>query len=346
MTAARWYGPGDIRLEQMNTPRPVQGQALVQVDAVGICGTDLEEFVYGPVSISAPDGSSPSGLVLGHEVIGTIVDCPGGEWTPGTRVVPDVVLGCGRCWWCRRHQEGLCPDLTVRGMHIDGGLAQYMLADAGTCVPLPANVPDDVAVFAEPLSVATRALDKAGPLAGTHVCVTGAGSVGLLVAQVALHRGATSVIASDVVDSKLALARLWGVVAVNPEDLAHAVQAATNGRGADVVVECTGRLDVAAETVSLVRRGGTIVLVGFQPGHVAFPLLDLVLKEVRILGSAAHLWDVDVTAAVALLRTGAIQTAPLLTDLVPLHEAIERGFTRALSDPQCIKIAIRPNGAP
>jgi 2-desacetyl-2-hydroxyethyl bacteriochlorophyllide A dehydrogenase len=345
MNAARWYGPGDIRVEEMDTPRPAPGQTLIRVDSTGICGTDLEEFAIGPVSIAAPGGGSPSGLVLGHEVIGTVVECPGGEWTDGTRVVPDVVVGCGGCWWCKRHQEGLCPDMTVRGMHLHGGLAQYMLADAGTCVPLPDSVPDAAAVFAEPLAVATRALDKAGALAGAHVCVTGAGSIGLLVTQVALLRGAVDVIASDVVDRKVALARRCGATAVGPVDLHDAVYAATGGRGADVVVECSGRPDVAAQSINLVRRGGTVVLVGFQPGHVGFPLLDLVLKELRILGSAAHLWDVDVAAAVALLRSGAIQTAPLLTDVVALGDAVERGFRRALADPECIKIVIHPNGA-
>lgn len=148
---------------------------------------------------------------------------------------------------------------------------------------------------------------------------------------------------SDVVAGKLSVAQECGAVAVLAADLWQAVRETTSGRGADVVVECSGRLEVVADTVRLAPRGGTVVLVGFQAGDVALPLLDIVLGELRILGSAAHLWDVDMAAAVALLRTGAIRTDPLLTDIVPLEHAVERGFRRALNDPACIKIAIRPH---
>jgi (R,R)-butanediol dehydrogenase/meso-butanediol dehydrogenase/diacetyl reductase len=94
MAAARWYGVRDVRVDEVRTPVPLVGEVLVRVDRVGLCGSDLEEYRGGPVGI--PQDAVP--LILGHEVVGTVVACPGGELTIGTRVVPDVVVGCGRCW--------------------------------------------------------------------------------------------------------------------------------------------------------------------------------------------------------------------------------------------------------
>ena len=162
MQAARWYGPRDVRVEEIPVPRPDAGEVLVAVERTGLCGSDLEEYREGPTAI--PADAVP--LVLGHEVVGTVVESPSGNPSVGTRVVPDVVVGCGHCWWCARHQEGLCPQLLVRGQQQSGGLADFMIACAATCTPVPAGMDLDVAAFAEPTAVAVRALRKAGDLAG------------------------------------------------------------------------------------------------------------------------------------------------------------------------------------
>jgi 2-desacetyl-2-hydroxyethyl bacteriochlorophyllide A dehydrogenase len=333
MRAARWHGRHDIRLDTVPVPRPGPGEVLVRVERVGLCGSDLEEFQNGPVGIPAGP------LILGHEIAGVVVESADPRLPAGTAVVPDVVVGCGRCWWCARHEEGLCPRLSVRGQQQDGGLAEFMLADAATCIPVPAGLDLDVAAFAEPTAVAVRALRKAGDLAGTVVCVYGAGTVGQLVAQVALASGCAAVVAVDPVADRRRLAS--GAIACAPEDAADEVATASSGRGADVVVECAGVPGAPAAALQLCRRGGTVVLVGFRPGEIALPWLDVVLGERTVVGSAAHLWDVDVAGAVALLHRGVIDPRPLHTATLPL-DAAPAAFDRLARDRSVLKLLIAP----
>jgi (R,R)-butanediol dehydrogenase/meso-butanediol dehydrogenase/diacetyl reductase len=337
MSAVRWYGPRDLRVETVATPQPSAGEALIRVERVGLCGSDLEEYREGPVSI--PVDAIP--LTLGHEVVGTVVACPGDEIVVGTRVVPDVVVGCGHCWWCDRHQEGLCPDLLVRGQQQDGGLAEYMLADSRTTVVVPAAVDLDVAAFAEPCAVAVRALRKAGDLTGAVVCVYGAGTVGLLVAQAALSSSAAAVVAVDPVESRRRLASDFGAIACSPGEAATVIRDLTDGRGADVVLECAGVPQAPGDAVELSRRGATIVLVGFRADRLVVPWLDVVLSERHLIGSAAHLWDEDVTAAVAMLARGTFNPRPLHTTTVPLAETPD-AFRQLDQDPTILKILIHP----
>jgi threonine dehydrogenase-like Zn-dependent dehydrogenase len=307
------------------------------VDRVGLCGSDLEEYRSGPVSI--PRDAVP--LILGHEVVGTVVACPGNELPIGTRVVPDVVVGCGHCWWCARHEEGLCPDLLVRGQQQDGGLAEYMLAATATAVVVPAELDLDVAAFAEPCSVAVRALRKAGDLAGGVVCVYGAGTIGLLITQAALSSSAARVVAVDPLDSRRRLAAGFGAIAVRPDEAADAIAAITGGRGADVVLECAGVPVAPSAAVGLSRRGGTVIVVGFRSGSLELPWLDLVLGERHVVGTAAHLWDVDVVAAVELLHRGVFDPRPLLSTTFPLQAAAE-AFEQLDHDSSLLKVLIDP----
>lgn len=335
MLAARWHGRRDIRLDTVPVPRRGPGEVLVRVERVGLCGSDVEEFQNGPVGIPAAP------LTLGHEIVGVVAESADSRLPPGTAVVPDVVVGCGQCWWCARHEEGLCPRLSVRGQQQDGGLAEFMLADAATCIPVPAGLDLEVAAFAEPTAVAVRALRKVGDLAGTVVCVYGAGTVGQLVIQVALVSGCSAVVAVDPVADRRRLAANVGATACLPENAADAVAGASSSRGADVVVECAGVPGAPAAALSLCRRGGTVVLVGFRPGEIALPWLDVVLGERTILGSAAHLWDIDVAGAVALLHRGLVDPRPLHTATLPLDE-VPAAFDRLAGDRSVLKLLIAP----
>jgi (R,R)-butanediol dehydrogenase/meso-butanediol dehydrogenase/diacetyl reductase len=337
MTAVRWYGPRDLRVEKVPIPRPSPGEVLVRVDRVGLCGSDLEEYRDGPVSI--PAAAIP--LIPGHEVVGTVVACPGGELALGARIVPDVVVGCGHCWWCIRHEEGLCPDLLVRGQQQDGGLAEYMLALARTSVVVPPEMDLDIAAFAEPASVAVRALRKAGDLAGTVVCVYGAGTVGLLVAQVALAASTAAVVAVDPVEARRRIATGFGAIACSPTEATDLIRDLTAGRGADVVLECSGVPAAPASAVEISRRGACIILVGFRSGSLTLPWLDLVLGERHLIGTAAHLWDVDVAAAVALLARGVLNPGPLHAMTLPLAET-PAAFDELDRNPAVLKLLIAP----
>ncbi|MEU7836093.1 alcohol dehydrogenase catalytic domain-containing protein [Nonomuraea sp. NPDC049129] len=333
MAALRWYGRGDVRLVETEMPAPGPGQVLIAVTLCGLCGSDIEEYRFGPVVVPVephPLTGRTAPLTLGHEVVGVVAEAgPGVSLAPGTAVVPDVVLGCGHCWWCTRGEYPLCERGAALGLQDDGGLAEYLVAPAARCVPLPDGLPPAVAVFAEPAAVAVRALDKAGDVSGAVVAVVGAGAVGLLVAEVARCRGAATVVAVDPDAGRRALARSFGLVGVAPEAALEAVRELTDGRGADAVVESAGPAAAVESALSLCRRGGSVVLLGVSPDPAAFPTLDVVLGEKRVVGSASHRWDTDLRAAVALLHGGQIRVDRLPTQTVPLSQAVARG----LADP-------------
>ncbi|MGL5860274.1 MAG: zinc-dependent alcohol dehydrogenase [Phycicoccus sp.] len=340
---------GDLRVEDLPLPTPDPHEALLRVIACGICGTDAEEYVHGPLSVpGGREGSSAARAhVIGHEVVG-IVERPAADGSSpprGTVVIGDVVIGCNDCWWCDRHQPGQCPALRVRGQHIDGGMADYMPVDGRTCVVVPEGVPVDAAVLAEPLAVAVRAVRKAGPLLGASVAVIGGGTVGQLVAQVAWASGARTVLLSDPLHHRRLLAReLSATIAVAPDELPGTV-AGLPPPGIDVVVECTAKAGLLGEAVELVRPGGLVVAVGLRPGDEPIPLGDLVLNEKRIAGTAAHVWDDDVATGVALIASGAVDVLPLITRTVPL-EAVPESIASLVRTPdENVKVVARIGAA-
>lgn len=327
---------------------PGRDEVLVRIERAGICGTDLEEYLDGPVTIPVgwrhPTSGRQAPLTLGHELVGTVVDVGPGVTEPIMgRVVPNVVVGCGECWWCARHQEGICPKVSVRGLNADGGLAEYIVSDAQSSVALPSHVDVDVAAFAAPVAIAVRAMAKVPSLAGSTVAVVGAGVIGLLVAQLAMIGGAVTVLAVDPIRSRRDLASFWGAVACTPDLAVEQIAELTDGRGADIVIECAGAPGTLSSAIDLSRPGGTIVLVGFHAGAEPIPLLSVVLEERQLLGSAGHLWDVDITSAVALLARDALDVRPLISAVIPLTDTVDKGFERLRTDRDTLKILVDPS---
>lgn len=337
MKVARWYAPRDVRIEWAPAPTLLADhEAIVEVAWTGLCGSDLEEWREGPVVARA-------GVVLGHEIVGHVVRPArdGSGPVVGTAVVVDVVTGCGACRWCDGHNEGLCPQLVVTGQHIDGGLAQYVVGRADRLIEIPSHVDLRHAALAEPLAVAVRALRAAGGVAGRDVVVVGGGTVGLLVVQAALAQGAAGVACVEPSASKRAMIEKWGARAVWADSSIRRAELIREvmSDGPDVVVESAGVPESAAECVSLVRRGGTAVLLGVQHAPAPISTIDIVLGERTVVGSAAHMWDEDVIPAVSLLAAGAVDVEPLISATFELEETLrafellasgESGITKIL----------------
>lgn len=348
MSAVRWHGRGDVRLDRVSRPLPAAGEVLIQVEMCGLCGTDSGEVSDGPLEIPSSAPHPLTGrrapIILGHEVVGHVVEI--GPDTAGiavgSRVIPDVVIGCGHCWWCRRHEEGLCETHAVRGLHTDGGLAEFMTAKADTLVPIQAHLSAETAVLAEPLSVAVRALRKAGDLTGAVVSVYGVGAIGQLISRLALRAGA-AVIAVDVAADHVALAAHAGATGTTPEAAQDTTRTISRGRGADVAFECSGVPGGVAASVALTRRGGRTVLVGVSAGAVQLEHADLVIGEKQMVGSASHLWDEDMTTAVRLLQAGAVTEHDLPVRVIGLDDA-PAALLRP--DTTTFKTVVRPGPAP
>ncbi len=332
--AVRWHARGDVRVEEVPAPAPPgPGEVQLQVRWCGICGTDLEEWLSGPVFIPAAVPHPLTGvrapLILGHEFAGVVVAAGAGVTgpLPGQRVAVDTIVSCGSCHWCRRGEVTRCPALGALGLHGDGGLAELCNAPARMCLPVPDTVADDEAALAEPLAVAVRALRRSGLRSGERVAVVGAGTVGLLAVQAAAASGAGSVAVIEPLPERRTLAiRLGADRAVPPGD-ARMLEA-------DVAVECAGTPNAIQTALQALRSGGRAVLLGIVTESAPIAPMDLVRGEKSLIGSLSHVWDEDFREALQLLGRGVVQAAPLITDRIPLGAAVAGGLTLLRDEPE------------
>jgi len=324
MRAAVYYGRRDVRIESVKDPGPPRsGELLLEVIRAGICGTDVSEYLHGPqaIPVHRPDPATgyQGPVILGHEFLGRVVEVgPGVEgFQPGQRVVSGAGVWCGQCAWCRAGRTNLCERYYTLGLQADGGLAEYVRVPAKTCVHVAEECPDDAAALAQPLAVAVHAVHRAGVVAGQSVAVVGVGTIGSLIVAAAARRGARPLVAVDVKPERLRAAEALGAthcVQGSGSQAVQAVQQATGGQGADVVIESSGAAGSAELACAMVRRGGRILQVGLHHEPEPVALRDLVLREVDLITTVAHVCPVDLPEAVRLLADGAL--AQLVVDRV------------------------------
>ncbi|MBI4591079.1 MAG: alcohol dehydrogenase catalytic domain-containing protein, partial [Candidatus Rokubacteria bacterium] len=313
MKALRWHGREDVRLDEVPEPTAAPGEVVVRVAACGICGSDLHEYLHGPVYI--PKAPHPlTGVVppvtLGHEFCGRIEEV-GAEveaLRSGDRVTVNPCLVCGACVWCRRGQVNYCAKLGSVGLSRDGALAPLVAVPASGCHGLPSELDDEQGASVEPLAVAVHAYRRARLGGGERVAVVGAGPIGLLLLQVLKARGSAWVAVIEPREERRRLARELGADAVlDPEgqDPARAVAELTEEARAAVAFECVGSGPAFATALRVAGKGGRVVVVGLVPERVPVNLLGLLAHEKEIVGSSAY---VDEFAeAIALLARGRVR---------------------------------------
>jgi threonine dehydrogenase-like Zn-dependent dehydrogenase len=312
------------RLGDVPEPTLLPGEALVAVRSAGICNTDLE-LARGYMGFSG---------VLGHEVLGEVVETHGGpvpEALAGKRVVMEINCACGHCATCRGGGRNHCPSRTVLGiLGRDGGIAERVRIPLENLHVLPDAIPDEAAVFIEPLAAALHAFDEAAPRPGERVCLLGDGKLGLLVGlALAARRGDLGrAVAVGRHRDKLALLEAAGLDVALEEGFSES--------GFDVVVEATGQPSGLARALALVRPRGTIVLKSTYAGAAGVDLAPIVINEIRIVGSRCG----DFTRAVDVLSRGVVDPRPLVTARYPLAEA-QRAFACA-AEPGVLKVVVSP----
>ncbi|HEY8477435.1 MAG TPA: 2,3-butanediol dehydrogenase [Chloroflexota bacterium] len=353
MRAVRWHGRHDVRVDEIPTPTPGPGEVLLRVSWCGICGTDVEEYREGPVIIptTRPNGLTgrTAPLTLGHEFAGTVAALGPGvdHLCVGDRVVPEVVLFCGQCFFCRHHQYALCSNWAALGLHADGGLAEYAVVPAFSCARVPDTLSDEAAALVEPTEVAVRAVGKARIRLGERVAVVGGGTIGLLVLQVARAAGAGAVYLVEPRPGRRELGRELGATAtLDPVDPGwmDELRQRCDGLGPDVVLECAGATETADLAIRAARKGGRIVLVGLVPDRVPISALDILVGEKQVFGTIQHHYDEDLPVALQLLAEGKVHATPLITARIGLDEVVQKGFL-ALADPtqDHLKILVSPH---
>jgi L-idonate 5-dehydrogenase len=313
------HGQGDLRVDELPLPEPGPGQALVAVRYGGICGSDLHYWRHGGVG----DFRLREPMVLGHEVVGTVVSYGDGASgpPPGTAVAVHPATPCGTCPECADGRRNVCRDTRYLGSaarfpHVQGGFAAQVAVRSEQLRPLPAGLRSRRAALAEPLSVALHAVRRAGDVSGKHVLVTGAGPIGCLVVAAAEAAGAARVTVTDLLSPALGYARIAGadtvVRADDPDDAGWPSDA-------DVAVEASGVAAGLDTCLRLVRRGGVVVQLGMlPPGHSPFAGNLVVSREIELRG--AFRFDGEFDEALELLAAEPSFDG-LVSAVVPVREA-------------------------
>lgn len=305
--------PRTLVWKEIPRPQPGPAEVSVRVTHSGICGTD-QKIYTGAIPVQYP-------RVMGHEMIGRVVEDPSGTLTPGTRVIIDPVTFCGSCFHCLAGRTHLCPNGRLLGRDTDGGFAEFVVAPRRNVYVLPDNVPDYAAPVIQVLTTCLHAQRLASIFPGTSVVVLGLGVTGLLHVQLAKARGAFPVIGVTRSAWKRDLARQLGAdLTFSPEEAVQGVREATEGRGADVVIESVGSVPTLAHAVELVRIAGQILVFGtITAREGALPFYQWYFKELAILNARAAKGE-DYPAAIELVRRGLVRVEPMVTHRMPLTE--------------------------
>jgi len=333
----------NLELVQMPTPEIGPQDVLVRVRACGICGSD----VHG---LDGKTGRRIPPLVMGHEAAGEVVETGTQvhDLQPGDRVTFDSTVYCGQCFFCSRGDVNLCDNREVLGVspgpyRRHGAFAEYVAVPRRIMYRLPDNLSYEQAALIEAVSVAVHAVGITPVRLGDTAVVVGAGMIGLLAVQAVRLAGATRIIAIDPDDSRLKLAVDMGAtMVVNPktEDAVAVIRERTEGRGADVALECVGATDPIRTAIAGVRKGGAVTLVGNVTPDIDLPLQSVVTRQIRLQGSCAS--NGEYPACIALLSAGAIKVEPLITAVAPLQDGPSWFDRLYRHEPNLMKIILRP----
>jgi (R,R)-butanediol dehydrogenase / meso-butanediol dehydrogenase / diacetyl reductase len=337
MLAARYLGPDRIEARQVSLPEIAPGEALIQVEACGFCGSDIN-IVAG----THPRAQSP--LTIGHELSGRIVEIA--DATTGLAVGDHVttypLISCGVCHACVHDNPHVCRQLRLFGFDVDGGMAEFVKLPVASLMKLPDNMPASIGALIEPLAVAVHGVHRA-QLEGVNVAaVLGAGPIGILTALVAKQAGIPHVLISDVQHARLELATSLGLRALSAgASLRAQIMELSDHNGADVIYECAGHPSSAKEMTALVRSRGTIVNLGVFKRPVEIDLQAINFKEVKIVGSRVYERK-DFRAAIDLAMT--LPLAPIISREFSLDD-ISEAFRLFRAGEVC-KVMILPLARP
>lgn len=323
---------GRLTMSDLPVPDINADEVLVRVRACGICGSDI----HGYTGIT---GRRIPPLVMGHEAAGVIerVGSNALDFAPGMRVTFDSTVYCGACSFCRRGQVNLCDARTVLGVSCGdyrrhGAFAEFVAVPARILHRLPDALPFEHAAMVEALAVAVHAVDRCRPAGSDRIVVIGCGMIGLLTIQVLRARGCRSIVAADLIAGRRDLALAMGAGRVI-EDISEAPEA-------DHAFEVVGYPETVAAAIRCVRKGGIVTLVGNLTPEVALPLQAVVSRQITLLGSCAS--SGEYPEAIALLATGAVDLAPLVSAVAPLEEG-QAWFDRLhRADEGLMKVVLRP----
>ena len=325
----------DIELRELK-----ENEVLIKNMACGICGTDVHIYhgEAGSATVNPP-------IVLGHEFSG-VIEKVGDKVKAvkiGDHVTIDPNMYCGKCRSCRMGRKQNCESLMALGVNMNGGFAQYSIAPETQCFTVNKDVDFDVAAMAEPLACVIHGIDQTQLHAGQTVVVIGGGAIGLLMVQMAKLSGATTVVLSEPVEMRRKLGRDLGAdFTIDPakEDINEKMLEYTRRAGADVIIECVGKVFAVEQAIKFADYGATVLLFSVPSPNAILnlPLFDLYKKELKIVGSMIN--PDTHQRAVNLINSGSIRVKELITHVYGLDELDEAIHKQMSND--SIKVVVHP----
>ncbi|MFB3921550.1 MAG: 2,3-butanediol dehydrogenase [Terriglobia bacterium] len=352
MKAAVWHGRQDVRIQEVaDPPPPPPGQVQVEVAWCGICGTDLHEYLSGPIYIPVDAPHPLTGVrapvVCGHEMSGRIVALGEGVtgFAVGDRVAGCPIVGCLECRWCKSNSMAQCDKVAFMGTSWTGGaLAERLNLNAYQCYHLPEALSDEVAAMVEPFSSTARPLMLANIGPADNVGIVGPGPIGLMLMKAAVIRGAKQVVVVGRPGRRLELARRGGateVIDISAQDPLKRARQLTNGDGFDVVVEAAGTPDGAHLAAQLTRTRGRLVLMGVFAKPAPLDLFDIVFREKTVTGSMSGYGYYD--ESIRIMTDPRFKGESFITAQIRLDELVEKGLRALLNEKgKHVKILVSP----
>src|SRR5690349_262500 len=344
MRAVTFQAPGEVQIDEVAEPELLApDDAIVRVDASGICGSDLHIY-HGRVQIEP-------GFVIGHEFVGEVI-AAGDEVSRvsvGDRVLGTYSTACGECFFCRREEFHKCDQARVYGHgatlgSLQGAQAEQVLVPHANLAlrPVPARLSDDVALFAgDVMGTAFHAIDSRPLAEGETAAILGMGPVGLCAVQVAKAEGASEVVAIDTVEDRLEMAESFGATPVHltEGDPRGEVKKLTDGRGVDLAVDAVGHPDALDLALRLARKAGTVSATGVYAERVEVHMGVLWIKALTLTSGHANVIK-HLDRVLELLSDGELDPSPLVTHHMKLEEAPEA--YRVYDNREALKIVLAP----
>jgi (R,R)-butanediol dehydrogenase/meso-butanediol dehydrogenase/diacetyl reductase len=351
MRAAVYHGHRDIRIEAMPEPgKPGPLEVIVEVGRAAICGTDVSEYLHGPHFAPLTQRHPASGhlgpIILGHEFVGRIIEAgPEVEgFKVGQRVVPGAGMWCGQCDWCRAGRTNLCAHYFTLGLNIHGGLAEFAKAPVRMCHSVPDGCSDDSAAMAQPLAVALHAVRRSGAKPGQTVALMGVGGIGAFILAAARAQGLSPIFVIDIDEGRLATAVTLGatfVINARHEDPLKRIHELTDGAGVNVFMEASGAPHGPVLALDATRQGGQVLLVGLQAEPRSLDLHRMVLREINVATTVAHVCNVDLPEALEILASTSLAET-VLDRVIPLERLVHDGLLAMSEGRAQGKIVVNP----
>ena len=302
--------PGEIVFEEVPIPPLKEGQVLVKIKRIGICGSDIHVY-HG----KHPFTSYP--VTQGHEVSGEIAELGAGVegFYPGQKVTIEPQVYCGKCYPCRHGKYNLCEELKVMGFQTTGTASEFFAVDASKVTPIPEELSFEEGAMIEPLAVAVHGIRQVGDVTGWNIAVIGAGPIGNLVAQTAKGMGAAKVMITDVSDLRLEKAKECGIdycVNTSRKDFGEAMLEAFGPDKADVIYDCAGNNVTMGQAIRYARKGSIIVLVAVFAGMAEIDLAVANDHELDIKSTMMYRHE-DYLDGIRLVKEGRVQLKPLIS---------------------------------